>query len=254
MHRIIVAVLVVASAGCVKGEKGDPGRQGDQGVQGVQGDPGPQGAVGPTGTWSAIDGGVAQAIATTVTVNAKSDCGSISPAAHMEVFVNHVRIGGSDITASTYADVQFSLPSPSFIGELAVVYTNDGNAGGCDHNLYVDHITLSTGASISSGNTEHVLFDKMNGTDFATAFDGVDVAPASPSMPVTGGLRFFVGATGHLSGLGGAADPIFSTKANGTRFTSTTTGVWEATGESITLSAPPERPARYRIAARQMWT
>jgi|SRR6185295_14764071 len=245
-HGLWICLAATCALCACKGDKGDPGPEGQPGQQGATG------AAGPAGTWSAIQGGVAQAIATTVTINAKSDCGAIAPAPHMEVFADHVRIGGSDITNSTYADVQFTLSNPSFIGELTVVYTNDGNASGCDHNLYVDHVTLSTGATVTSTDTQHVLLDKMSGTSLSTAFDGLDVAAASPTMGVNSGLRFFIGATGHLSSLGGAANPIFSTKSSAVFFTSTAANTWQFTGESITLSAPPEQPARYRIWMRQM--
>ncbi|MFL5349636.1 MAG: carbohydrate-binding domain-containing protein [Hyalangium sp.] len=252
----------------LKGDQGLQGPQGDQGLQGPKGDQGPQGPKGangtdgaagppgPPGNWSAFAGGAAQAITTTVTINAKSDCGSVAPAPHMEVFADHVRIGGVDVTNSTYADTTLTLPSPRFIGELTVVFTNDSAAGGCDHNLYVDHITLSTGATISSSDTAHVVYDRMTTSDLATAFDGVDVMSVSAGirMSWSGGLRFFVGASGSLAGLGGAASPIFSTKANSTRFSNSSPQKWEATGESITLSAPPEQPARYRIAMRQIFT
>jgi len=171
----------------------------------------------------------------------------------MEVFVDHVRVGGADVTSSTFGDVSFMLDKPTFVGELTVVYTNDGNAGGCDHNLYVDHVTLSGGATISTADTEHVLFDKMSASGLATAFDGVDVSPASSTMAVNGGLRFFIGATGHLSGLEGPPGPVFSTKT-GARFTNSANGSWEFTGERLSLSAPLEHSARYRIAFRQMFT
>jgi hypothetical protein len=197
---------------------------------------------------------VAQAITTTVTINAKSDCGSVAPVPHMEVFADQVRIGGIDVTNSTYADTQITLPSPRFIGELTVVFTNDSNAGNCDHNIYIDHIKLSTGATISSSDTAHVLYDRMNTGELASAFDGVDVMAASATMLWNGGLRFFVGASSSLARPGGAARPIFSTKANSARFSNSTLRKWEATGESITLSAPPEQPARYRIAMRQLIT
>jgi len=243
-----VCLMATCALVACKGETGATGPKGDPGMDGRQGPP------GPAGTWSAVDGGVAASIATTITVNARSDCGSIAPPPHMEVFVDHVRVGGADITSSTFGDVPFTLASPTFVGEVAVVYTNDGNAGGCDHNLYVDHVTLSGGGTISATDTEHVLFDKMAATDLATAFDGIDVAGASPSMAVNGALRFFVGATGHLSGLGDAPAPIFSTKSSATRFANSSTGIWEFTGERITLPAPPERPGRYRIFLRQMFT
>ena len=269
---VCLVVACVLSA-CSSGAKGDPGPQGPQGEQGPQGPQGPrgeqglpgaagtpgangaagaQGPQGPPGTWSAFEGGVAQAITTTVTINAKSDCGSVAPVPHMEVFADHVRIGGLDVTNSTYADAKFTLPSPRFIGELTVVFTNDSTAGGCDHNLYVDHITLSTGATISSSDTEHVLYDKMSTTELSSAFDGVDVVPATAVIGQNGGLRFFVGASGPQAKPGGAAGPIFSTKINTTRFANSAVTKWEATGERITLTAPPEQPARYRIAMRQM--
>ena len=59
------------------------------------------------------------------------------------------------------------------------MYTNDGNAGSCDHNLYVNHIKLSTGATLSSSDTKHVFFDKTGSAGLATAFDGIDVTSAS---------------------------------------------------------------------------
>src|SRR4051812_48579648 len=96
-----VCLVVVCAFGACKGGKGAKGGAGE----GMEGREGPPGLPGPAGTWSSIDGGVAASIATAITVNARSDCGSITPPPHMEVFVDHVRVGGADITSSTFGDV-----------------------------------------------------------------------------------------------------------------------------------------------------
>jgi len=45
-------------------------------------------------------GGASASIVTSITVNAKADCGAISPPPRMEVYVNGSLIGGIDVTNS----------------------------------------------------------------------------------------------------------------------------------------------------------
>jgi hypothetical protein len=227
--RVLSVCAALVVLGACKGEKGEPGPTGPAGPQGPDGprpiiatggglsgdgSPGAPLAVsyGTTaGTVAAGDhnhsfaslsgfpavanppvpGGASAAIVTGITVNAKADCASIAPAPHMEVYVNGSRIGGIDVTSSTYADsALFNVTPARYASEIAVVFTNDNQNGGCDHNLWVDHVTLTTAAgpiTLRADDAAHVIYDR--GTSY---FDDVDVYPAQKGLSHSGALRFFI--------------------------------------------------------------
>jgi hypothetical protein len=49
VRLLIVATIVLATAACSQGPKGDPGPQGEPGAKGDPGPPGPRGPAGPAG-------------------------------------------------------------------------------------------------------------------------------------------------------------------------------------------------------------
>src|SRR5207244_1812745 len=93
----------------------------------------------PSVALTPLPGGASAAIVTSITVNAKSDCGNLSPVPYMEVYVNGALVGGTGVTGSTYADTApFAVSPARFTSEIAIAFTNDGLSGTCDRNLYVD--------------------------------------------------------------------------------------------------------------------
>jgi hypothetical protein len=133
-----------------------------------------------------VPGGASGAIVSALTVRARSDCGTIAPAPRMEVYVNHALVGGVDVTSATYGDFAFTLTSATYAHEVSVAFVNDSNAGGCDHNLHVESITVGT-TTLASTATENVILD--GGSSF---FDGVGVAAGGASLVSNGALRFFL--------------------------------------------------------------
>lgn len=138
-----------------------------------------------------VAAGASAAIVQSITVNAKSDCGNISPAPRLEVYVNGALIGGIDVTSSSYADTApFEVNPSRYASEVAVAFANDNQNGGCDHNLYVDHVTLTTASgpiTLRSADTAHAIYDIG-----ASFFDNIDVLPARPDLRYSGALRFFL--------------------------------------------------------------
>jgi hypothetical protein len=134
-----------------------------------------------------VSGGAAGAIVSSVSVRARSDCGTIAPAPRMELYVNHSLVGGVDVTSATFGDFAFTLPAATYAHEVSVAFVNDNSAGGCDHNLYVESITFGA-TTLSSTATENVILD--GGSSF---FDGVGVAAGGASLASNGALRFFLG-------------------------------------------------------------
>jgi hypothetical protein len=185
MRHVFVFVLVGALVIACKGDKGDPGPPGDKGDQGVQGVPG---TPGPPGTF--FTDGASAAIVSQIVVRASSDCGSIAPAPHLEVYVDGQLVGGTDVNNSTYADTApFVLNPPRYAHEVAVAFTNDNQSGTCDHNLHVEQIKLTTAAgvvSIPATDRAHVIYDQGG------YFDSQDVLPGGNDLAVTGALRFFL--------------------------------------------------------------
>jgi hypothetical protein len=140
-----------------------------------------------------VAAGASAQIVSAITVNAKSDCGGVAPLPHLQVFVNGDLVGETDVTVSSYADTAvFTLNPARFANEVAVAFANDNATGGCDHNLYVDHVTLTTPGGpvvLRATDSAHAIIDRTN------YFDGIDVMPASSSLLWTGALRFFLGQT-----------------------------------------------------------
>jgi hypothetical protein len=108
----------------------------------------------------------------------------------MKVFVNQEPVGEADITWTTLADTgTFTLNPPVYASEVAVAFTNDSQAGGCDHNITVDHVNLITANGtivLSPTDTEHAIYD------VSAFFDNKNVRPAQKVMGWTGALRFFL--------------------------------------------------------------
>lgn len=109
----------------------------------------------------------------------------------MALYVNRELIGQVDVTSSSLADYAFMLASPTYADEVAVAFINDSMAGGCDHNLYVESITLSSGPLIASTATERVVYDR------GEFFDQKDVLPGQQALPINGALRFFLAPRGE---------------------------------------------------------
>ena len=207
MRCVLRLYLVGLLLGACTENRGPQGPQGPMGPQGPQGPPGAMPVIatgsGIVGTGDAtsplalpavlnppIANGASAAIVQSITVNAKSDCGNVAPAPHLEVYLNGALMGGIDVTGSTYADTAPFTVSPNrYASEIAVAFTNDNNNGGCDHNLYVDHVTLTTTAgtvTLSSTDAAHAVYDVGN------FFDNVNVLPAGATMASSGALRFFI--------------------------------------------------------------
>lgn len=126
-----------------------------------------------------------EAIVSAVSVNAKSACAH--PAPHLDIWVNGALIAGTDVTNSTFADTAvFPVAPTRYANEVALTFTNGGT---CPHNLYIDHITLTTPAgavALKAADPSHVIFDR------GAFFDGVDVATGTDDLAVTGALRFLI--------------------------------------------------------------
>jgi hypothetical protein len=123
-----------------------------------------------------------------------------------------------------------------YVSEVAVAFTNDNGTGGCDHNLYVDHVTLATAAgpiTLPAKDSRNVIFDR--GTSF---FDNVDVSAADNALSFTGALRFFIApAPFHAPrGIttGQVQSPLWSYSLTGpvTSFTNLWTGTISVTDAS----------------------
>ncbi|HVE86930.1 MAG TPA: collagen-like protein [Myxococcales bacterium] len=199
MHKVLAVGLGVAGAlllACT-GPKGEPGDPGPQGQAGAQGPPGTTTFGGITDVPPALvlpfPGGVSSAIISQIVVTAAADCGSISPAPRLEVYVDGVNVGGTDVTQSTFADTSpFPINPARYAHEVAVAFTNDNQNGTCDHNLHVQQIKLTTAAgpvTIQATDAAHVLYDR------GAFFDNVDVGPATMDLGLPGALRFFLSHT-----------------------------------------------------------
>jgi hypothetical protein len=144
------------------------------------------------GVTSTADGltnqpGATDSIIDQLTVQARSDCGTIAPVPRMAVFVNRELVAEIDIASSSYADYPVKLAKPVFASEIAIAFLNDSQASSCDHNLHVKSITLPGERVIDATAGQNVIYDTK---DF---FDGIDAKPATADLVTTGALRFFLG-------------------------------------------------------------
>lgn len=165
-----------------------------------------------------------------IVVTAKADCGSVSPAPHMQVFVDGRMVGETDVTNSTYADSSpFVLTPPRHANEVAIAFSNDNSAGGCDHNLYVEKVVLTTpggAVTINALTPAHVLYDRGD------YFDSIDVLPATTDLGFSGALRFTLGWAPPLT------TKLYASAANfnDVRYTGAT-GTWvDVAGRVVTYS------------------
>ncbi|MDH5670665.1 MAG: hypothetical protein OEZ06_00855 [Myxococcales bacterium] len=133
-----------------------------------------------------IAGGAESAIVSSFDVLAYSDCGGVDPVPHMEVFVNKALVAEFDIPAATSAAYTVNLPEPTYVHEIATAFSNDSQAGDCDHNLHVDAVQLDTGATIQASDAQRVIYDR------GAYFDNADVLPGQTGVGQQGALRFFL--------------------------------------------------------------
>jgi hypothetical protein len=129
---------------------------------------------------------VGAAIASSITISARGNCGGIDPVEHMAVYVNQELVAEFDVYNVSYANFRVDLGADMYIQELAVAFTNDSHEGDCDHNLYVDYVELNTGLKVYSNDTTSVIYDRY------TFFDNIDVIPGQKAMMWTGALRFML--------------------------------------------------------------
>jgi hypothetical protein len=95
-----------------------------------------------------------------------------------------------DVASGAYAAYTWTKgasETPRYASEIAVAFTNDSGAGGCDHNLYVQKIVLNGAVTFLSTDTARVIYDRGG------YFDGADLIPGTDGMAWTGALRFLVG-------------------------------------------------------------
>jgi hypothetical protein len=125
----------------------------------------------------------------------------------MEVFVNGALVGATDVSSSTASDYgPFSVTPSRYSSEVAVAFVNNNSNGGCDHNLHVARVSLTTPTgivSLQATDAAHAVMDW--GTDAVTNdrapyFDGVDVSPATTTFARNGALRFFVSPSSSRQG------------------------------------------------------
>jgi glucose/arabinose dehydrogenase len=128
---------------------------------------------------------------TGISVRASANlAGNVGPL--MEVRVNGVVVGSSEVRSDSYQNYDFSAVNVPAGAAIDVVFTNDAFVSGEDRNLYVASITV--GGVTTPANAPGVTFDRGFG---AAAFDGVDVLPGLSTIYWSGALRFPGNSTGN---------------------------------------------------------
>lgn len=212
--------------------------RGSQGPTGPAGPAGPQGPEGPEGpSW--VQGGASGAIIAEVTIRASGDCGSEAQPPHMALYINQVLVAEWDVPNASYADFIKTLSAPVHASEVAVAFTNDNSAGGCDHNLHVESVSFDTGVTINATDTERVIYDRGG------FFDQADVLPGRSNLDWTGALRIFM-APGASQRAGLAPVQVF-------RYSSPDGGEWDSwTPLAYTAFTASKRSSDSRL--RISWT
>jgi uncharacterized repeat protein (TIGR02543 family) len=128
--------------------------------------------------------GAAAQTAGTLTVRAWATlAANVGP--QMEVRVNGVLVGSTEVRASGYQNYTFPSVNAPAGAKLELVFNNDAFASDGDRNLFVESITVN-GTTMAS-DAPGVVFDRGPGPQ---AFDGVDVMPGLSTLYWNGALRF----------------------------------------------------------------
>ncbi|MDT7835858.1 DUF1800 family protein [Aquabacterium sp. OR-4] len=120
----------------------------------------------------------------TLNIRARADlAGGVG--AIMQVVVDGVIVGTTEVKSTVFADYRFAVPTMSAGRKLDIVYTNDGQVAGVDRNLHIAYLTTGNTVLLptAAGNT----LDRGNG--WAASFDGVDVIAGTGTLAWGGALR-----------------------------------------------------------------
>ena len=136
----------------------------------------------------------------------------------MQVRVNGVVVGSTEVRATEPADYHFAVPPLLAGSKIDVVYTNDGSVNGVDRNLMVAYLISGNTFALSTSPT--AVIDRGTG---AAATDGIDVVAGQSTIAWNGALRVTwpapnltdrvtVRASGNLAGNVG---PIMALQVDG---------------------------------------
>ncbi|GCL65102.1 hypothetical protein AQPW35_41830 [Rubrivivax pictus] len=136
------------------------------------------GGVELRGTWPSAN------LTSTLTVRAHGRlAGGVGPI--MEVLVDGVRIGTTEVRDTQPTDFQFASPALRPGAKVDVVFTNNALVGTEDRDLIVTQVTSASTYSLPTD--PGVVYDV--GKD-AEAFDGINASAGRINMPSSGALRF----------------------------------------------------------------
>ena len=127
-------------------------------------------------------------IADTITVRAYASLAA-GTGALMQLRVDGVLMGQTEVRSTTPADHVFSAPRLSASSRIDVAFVNDANTNGEDRNLYV-HYLLAQGRVLVP-TAPNVVIDLGVGEQ---AFDGQGTRPGDAALTSDGALRFVAGA------------------------------------------------------------
>ena len=136
-----------------------------------------------------IDGGVANAVVSKVSVRAFGTCGTETEKPQLGLYINRKLVNTIEVANASASDFDFAIMPPVLVSELGAAFLNDGDSNGCDRDLSVESITINDAITLNSDETHRVVFDKN------AFFDNLDVVPGQVNLAETGVLRFFVGPT-----------------------------------------------------------
>jgi uncharacterized protein (DUF1800 family) len=105
--------------------------------------------------------------------------------AFMEVRVNGVVVGVTEVRSTTPADYTVAVPQLLAGSRIDIAFVNDFNANGQDRNLFVHYV--DTGSGILVPTAPGVVLDGGVGE---AAFDGSITAPGTPALYSPSSLRF----------------------------------------------------------------
>jgi uncharacterized protein (DUF1800 family) len=109
--------------------------------------------------------------------------GGVGP--HMQVHVDGIVVGTTEVKASSTADYTFDVPPLRPGSKIDVAYINDAVIQGVDRNLTVSNLIAAKTYAVPT--MSGVIFDAGSG---AAAFDGVGTAAGQASLASNGALRF----------------------------------------------------------------
>ena len=103
----------------------------------------------------------------------------------MEVRVNGVVVGVTEVRSTTPADYVVAVPQLVAGSRIDIAFINDAIVNGQDRNLFVHYV--DTGSGILVPTAPGVVLDGGTGE---AAFDGSNTAPGTPALYSPGSLRF----------------------------------------------------------------